>query len=98
MLVHRTTYNADGELMAPLPTELDAKHPQVGGTPTTEPGYYHRFKFEAHTKTERLEKIRRFYALMATVPGFSTLRLNPYEVHLGNYYRAGIDIVYAVEN
>lgn len=98
MLVSRTTYNTQGELMAPLPAELDAKHPPVGGTPTTEPGYYHRFKFEAPTKAERLDKARRFYELMATVPGFSTLRLHPYEVQLGNYYRAGLDIVYAVEN
>lgn len=98
MLVSRTTYNTEGELMAPLPAELDAKHPNVGGTPTTDTGYYHRFKFEATTKAERLDKARRFFALMETVPGFSTLRLHPYEVRLGNYYRAGLDIVYAVES
>ncbi|MCB5280571.1 hypothetical protein [Arthrobacter sp. ES1] len=98
MLVTRTTYNTQGELMAPLPEALDAKHPPVGGTPTTETGYYHRFKFEAPTKAERLDKARRFYALMESVPGFSTLRLRPYEVRLGNYYRAGLDIVYAVES
>jgi hypothetical protein len=98
MLVTRTTYNTQGELMAPPTAELNAKHPPVGGTPTTEPGYYHRFKFEATTKAERLDKARRFFALMETVPGFSTLRLNPYEIRLGNHYRAGLDIVYAVEN
>jgi hypothetical protein len=98
MLVSRTTYNTQGELMAPLPADLTAKHPPVGGTPTTEPGYYHRFKFEANTKDERLDKTRRFYALMETVTGFSTLRLHPYEVRIGNYYRAGLDIVYAVES
>lgn len=98
MLVSRTTYNANSELMAPLPADLNSKHPYLGGTPTTDPGYYHRFKFEATTKAERLAKIRRFYEIMNAVPGFSTLQLEPYEVRLGNYYRAGIDIVYAVEN
>lgn len=97
MLVSRTTYNTAGELMAPRDTDLTSKHPHVGGTPTTDTGYIHRFKFEATTKAERLDKARRFYELMGTVQGFSTLRLRPYEVRLGNYYRAGLDIVYAVE-
>lgn len=98
MLVSRTTYNTAGELMAPRDADLTSKRPPVGGVPTTEVGYYHRFKFEATTKAERLDKARRFYALMGTVAGFSTLRLHPYEVSLGNYYRAGLDIVYAVES
>lgn len=98
MLVSRTTYNTAGELMAPRETDLTSKHPPVGGTPTTDTGYYHQFKFEATTKAERLDKARRFFELMATVAGFSTLRLDPYEVRHGNYYRAGLDIVYAVES
>lgn len=98
MLVSRTTYNTKGELMAPLPADVSAKHPPIGGTPTTDPGYYHRFKFEATTKAERLAKTARFFAMMKTVPGFSTLTLDPYEVRHGNFYRSGLDIVYAVES
>ncbi|MEO3931358.1 hypothetical protein WMO79_00900 [Micrococcaceae bacterium Sec7.4] len=98
MLVTRTTYNAQGELMAPLPADLSAKHPPIGGNPTTETGYYHRFKFEATTKAERLDKTARFFALMETVAGYSTLSLHPYEVRHGNFFRAGLDIVYAVES
>jgi hypothetical protein len=98
MLVNRTTYNTEGELMAPLSADLKNKRPPLGGMPTTEPGYYHRFKFEAPTKAARWDKIRRFYALMGTVPGFSSLRLRPYEVRIGNYYRAGLDIVYVIES
>lgn len=98
MILSRTTYNDKNELMAPLPSDLNSKHPHHGGTPTTEPGYYHRFSFQAPTKAEREDKLARFYRIMNAVPGFSTLQLEPFEVRLGNYYRAGIDIVYAVEN
>lgn len=97
MLIKPTIYNNAGELLAPLPGELDACQPGIGGTPTTEPGYYHRFRFEGATKAERLAKIRKFFARMNEVRGYSTLRLKPYEVEVGKHYRAGMDIVYVIE-
>jgi hypothetical protein len=93
-----TNYTPEGELLAPTDAILNANPTFLGGTPTTDPGYYHRFKFESTTKAETLDKAQRFFALMESVPGYSTLILKPYEVRLGNYSRYGYDIVYAVEN
>lgn len=98
MRLNRTTYNAAGELMAPPPGDLTAHFPYPGGMPSTDTGYYHRFVFNAVTEAERLQKSRRFFALMDDVPGFSTLRLKPYEVRVGNFLRFGLDIVYVVED
>ncbi|KIA72678.1 hypothetical protein ANMWB30_24450 [Arthrobacter sp. MWB30] len=73
-------------------------HPYLGGTPTTEAGYYHRFKFDARDHAELMAKCGRFFDIMNSVPGFSTLMLRPYEVRVGGFYREGMDIVYVVEN
>lgn len=97
MIISRTTYNAKGELMAPLPGDLKTKHPTLGGIPTTDAGFYHRFKFEAAETAGLHAKEKRFFELMAAVPGFSTLKLRPYEVRVGKLYRTGLDIVYVVE-
>jgi len=97
MLIKHTNYNNAGELLAPLPADLNACQPGIGGTPTTEPGYYHRFRFEGKTKAERLAKIRKFFSRMNDVPGYSTLQLKPYEIEVGSHYRAGMDIVYVIE-
>lgn len=93
-----TNYTPEGELLAPTDAILNAGRTEIGGTPTTDPGYYHRFMFAAATEAERLDKAQRFFALMEAVPGYSTLILKPYEVPLGGRYRYGYDIVYVVEN
>lgn len=98
MRINQTTYNNSGELLAPRPSDLMAMHAHLGGTPTTDAGFYHRFKFEAPDGASLRAKTQRFYSLMAEVPGFSTLSLRPYEVRYGNYYRNGLDIVYVVES
>lgn len=93
-----TNYTPEGELLAPTQAILNSANVPLGGTPTTDPGWYHRFKFESSTKAETLDKARRFFALMDAVPLYSTLILKPYEVHIGGLHRWGYDIVYAVEN
>lgn len=93
-----TNYTPEGELLAPTDAILKAGRTGIGGTPTTDAGYYHRFMFAAATEAERFDKARRFFALMETVPLYSTLSLRAYEVPLGGRYRFGYDIVYAVEN
>lgn len=97
MIIGPTTYNARSELMAPRQDDLDTKHPMLGGRPTTEAGFYHRFKFEAPDTAGLHAKERRFFEFMGTVPGFSTLALRPYEVRLGRFYRTGLEVVYVVE-
>ncbi|MET3172923.1 UNVERIFIED_ORG: hypothetical protein ABIB52_000751 [Arthrobacter sp. UYCu721] len=97
MLINQTTYTNDGELLAPRPSDLMTIHALLGGMPTTEAGFYHRFKFEAPDAAQLAAKTKRFFGLMGQVPGFSTLSLRPYEVRFGNYYRTGLDIVYVVE-
>ena len=97
MRVSHTKYNNDGQLLTPRASELTGAQLHVGGQPTTEAGFYHRFKFEAYDAAGLLRKTRRFFDLMSEVPGFSTLSLRPYEVHFGAYYRAGLEIVYVVE-
>ena len=93
-----TNYTPEGELLAPTDAILNAAHVGIGGNPTTDPGYYHRFIFAAPTEAERLAKARRFFEFMGTVPGFSTLILETYEVPLAPRIRYGYDIVYVVEN
>lgn len=93
-----TNYTPEGELLAPTDEILNTGHIGIGGTPTTDPGYYHRFRFAAPTEAERLAKAERFFAIMGDVPGFSTLILKPYEVPLAPRLRYGYDIVYVVEN
>lgn len=95
MLIHETAYD-NGELLAPRKKDLDAKMIYPGGTPTTDAGYYHRFKFEATTREHLAHKERNFFNLMNSIPGFSTLSLRPYEVKI-NTYRTGLDIVYVIE-
>ncbi|MFJ2662539.1 hypothetical protein [Arthrobacter koreensis] len=97
MIISATTYNAKGELMAPLPSDLATKHPELGGKPTMEPGFYHRFKFEAPDAAGLHVKEKRFFELMAAVPGFSSLKLRPYQVRVGSLHRTGLDIVYVIE-
>lgn len=97
MKINHTTYNAAGELMAPDQGDLMVKHPPLGGTPTTDAGFYHRFKFDAVSAGELLAKKGRFFEMMRAVPGFSTLKLRDYEVRVGHYSRVGVDIVYVVE-
>lgn len=93
-----TNYTPEGELLAPTDDILHAAEPGIGGKPTTDPGYYHRFRFAAATEAERIEKARRFFAFMETVPGYSTLTLESYEVPLVPRLRYGYDVVYVVEN
>lgn len=93
-----TNYTPEGELLAPTDEILNAGLTAIGGTPTTDPGYYHRFMFAAATEAERLAKAERFFAIMENVPGYSTLILEPYEVPLAPRLRYGYDIVYVVEN
>lgn len=93
-----TNYTPDGTLLAPTQSILQTADPGIGGKPTTDPGYYHRFRFAAPTKGELMEKARRFFAYMETVPGYSTLTLKPYEVSMVPRLRYGYDIVYVVEN
>lgn len=97
MRMNKATYNNDGELLAPRPCDLSTMHAHVGGMPTTEAGFYHRFKFEAESEALLVAKIKRFYSLMSEVSGFSTLSLRRYEVRYGNYYRTGIDVIYVIE-
>ena len=97
MMINHTTYNKAGELMAPLPEDLATKYAPEGGRPTVDPGYYHRFKMSSPNAQELLAKKRRFFEMMAKVPGYTTLRLRPYEVRMGNFYRTGLDIVYVVQ-
>lgn len=70
---------------------------QLGGMPTTDAGYCHRFKYESPTQREQDAKNARFFRMMGDVPGFSTLKLRPYEVRVGALYRTGLDIIYTVE-
>lgn len=98
MIINQTAYNNDGELLAPRPADLRTAGLYPGGTPSTDAGHYHRFKFEATDEAGLLAKKKRFFGLMAEVAGFSTLSLRPYEVRYGNYYRTGLDIIYVVES
>lgn len=98
MLMNHTTYNNDGELMAPR--SIDIRHKQLrapGGTPTIDAGFYHRFKFEAENQRDLDAKTRRFFDMMNQVSGYSTLSLRPYEVRFGAFYRTGLEIIYVVE-
>lgn len=95
MIIGPNRYD-DGELLAPRASELD-KHPGLGGMPSTDAGYCHRFVYEAVNQKELDAKNARFFRIMGDVPGFSTLKLRPFEVRVGNYYRTGMDIVYTVE-
>jgi hypothetical protein len=97
MRINKTQYNSDHELLAPRPADLRSVRPPVGGTPTVDPEFYHRFKFEARTEAELRTKTARFFALMGEVQGFSTLLLRPYEVRVGAFFRTGLDVVYVVE-
>lgn len=97
MKINHTTYNEAGELMAPRPQDLSSKRPPLGGQPSTDAGFYHRFRFDAASPGELLDKQRRFFDIMGDVPGFTSLQLLNHDVHLGNYRRLGMDIVYVVE-
>lgn len=96
MLINQTAYD-NGELLAPRKKDLDSKQIFPGGIPTTDAGFYHRFKFEARTAGHLADKERRFFREMRQVPGFSTLSLRPYQVRDGAFYRTGLDVIYVVE-
>ena len=98
MIINKTIYNNDGALLAPRPEDLKAIHPFPGGKPTTEAGFYHRFKFESKDERHQMTKTKRFFELMGHVPGFSTLSLRPYEVRYGNFFRTGLEVIYVVES
>lgn len=85
----------DGQLLAPRDDEM-TKSVGMGGTPTTDTGYCHRFRFCSMSRAEQDAKIARFFNIMGNVPGFSTLQLKPYESNSG-VYRHGLDITYTVE-
>lgn len=97
MKISETFYNEQGELMAPR--EVDVAYGAVtpGGFPTVEAGFYHRFKFEGRTPAERQEKLERFSAEMAGVPGYMTLTARDYEVRMDSFVRFGYDVLYVVE-
>lgn len=97
MKINPTVYNNAGELLAPLPADIDTKHPNLGGIPTKEAGFYHRFKFDALDADEMLAKKARFFDQMRAIPGYSTLDVRDYEVRFGKFYRVGVDIIYVVE-
>lgn len=86
----------NGELLAPRADELQ-KRPGIGGKPTTDAGHCHRFIYDAVSQSELDAKNARFFRMMGDIPGFSTLKLRPYEVRVGNLYRTGMDIIYTVE-
>lgn len=97
MKIGRTYYNDAGELMAPRDVDITLSNVIPGGHPTTEAGFYHRFKFEGRTKDDFQEKRERFVRLMRGVPGFLALIERPYTVQMGSFVRHGIDVVYVVE-
>ena len=97
MKINHTVYNEAGELLAPLPADIETKIPTLGGTPTTDAGFYHRFKFDAVDADQLMTKKRRFFDRMGNVPGFGTLDVRDYDVRYGNFYRVGVDIIYVVE-
>lgn len=98
MLLTSVRYNDASELLAPRANDLAAKPIMaIGGRPTFEPGHYHRFKFQAMTKKGALDKARRFFELMTSVPGYSTLTLRPYQVRIGVMNRYGYEILYVIE-
>lgn len=51
--------------------------------------------FASPTPQEQTAKVRRFFDMMANIPGYSTLSLREYEVHLPRLF--GLDVVYAIE-
>jgi hypothetical protein len=97
MKISRTHYNDAGELMAPRTFDVSRLTVTPGGRPTTEAGFYHRFKFEGRTKAELADKTKRFFAEMIALPGYMTLTSREYEVRLDSYLRFGLDVLYAVE-
>lgn len=97
MKIDHTVYNAAGELLAPLPADIETKIPALGGTPTTDAGFYHRFKFDALDTQQLMAKKARFFDQMRQVTGFTTLDVRDFEVRCGNFYRVGVDIIYVVE-
>ena len=97
MKISATFYNDAGELMAPRPLDVKLGEVTPGGHPTTEAGFYHRFKFEGRTEQERQAKADRFFASMLTVPGYSTLVPRSYTVTMDGYVRHGLDVLYVVE-
>lgn len=97
MKISATFYNDAGELMAPRPLDVTLSSVAPGGIPSTDAGFYWRFKFEGRTQEELDEKRRRFFDTMRRVPGYSTLVLRPYTVNMGSFFRTGLDIVYVIE-
>jgi hypothetical protein len=97
MKISATFYNDAGELMAPRPLDVTLSSVAPGGIPSTDAGFYWRFKFEGRTQEELDEKRRRFFDSMRRVPGYSTLVLRPYTVNMGSFFRTGLDIVYVIE-
>ncbi|MET0887164.1 MAG: hypothetical protein ABWX92_12005 [Mycetocola sp.] len=97
MKISATFYNDAGELMAPRPLDVTLSSVAPGGIPSTEAGFYWRFKFEGRTQAELDEKRRRFFDSMGRIPGYSTLVLRPYTVSMGGFFRTGLDIIYVIE-
>jgi hypothetical protein len=97
MKISPTFYNAGGELMAPRPMDVDRVTVTPGGIPSTESGFYHRFKFEGRSKAEYESKARRFFDQMGEIPGYSSLTLREYQVKMDNYVRYGLDVLYVIE-
>lgn len=97
MKISEVFYNDAGELMAPRPMDVKLGSVTPGGIPSTEAGFYHRFKFEGKTQAELQAKAERFSAEMRSVPGYSKLVARPYTVKMDSYVRHGLDVLYAVE-
>lgn len=93
MIIGPNRYD-DGELLAPREDEL-RKRPGLAKQPTTDAGYCHRFMFASPTPQEQSAKVRRFFGMMANIPGYSTLSLREYEVQLPRLF--GLDVVYTIE-
>lgn len=107
-VVKKCVYTPDGELMAPQPYETSIVHcVGYGGFPTFDIGYYHEFVMNgdgdtyAQAEDDILAKLRRFYAIMNQVEGFSTLAINKHDGWMpGPYrrYKFMYHIVYVVED
>lgn len=100
-------YDSDRQLMAPRPgTDTSTAHClSYGGFPTFDIGWYHEFVVCGDGRTYGaaedvvLRKLRRFFAMMNQVEGFSTLALNRTEGDLGpGGHHITWHIVYVVEN
>ncbi len=97
MKVSTTFYNADGDLMAPLPLDVKMASPTPGGIPTFDAGFYHAFSLSARTPAELQTLRARFIRRLAAVPRSQVLVAKPIEVRMDRFVRYGLELIYVVE-